>query len=74
MQQLLNGMQPNQPSRPLVSPEGILVVMVCSREEKNVAVPSRTEISSRLLNDRVELVSRQLVRELRRRAVIDQRS
>jgi peptidyl-prolyl cis-trans isomerase SurA len=73
MQQLLSSMQPNQASRPLVSPDGILIVMICSREDKNVALPSRTEISNRLLNERVELASRQLVRELRRRAVIDQR-
>ena len=47
--------------------------MICAREQKDLAESSKQEISNRLLNDRVELVSRQLVRDLRRRAVIDQR-
>ena len=48
--------------------------MVCSKDQKNVAEGgSKEEISSRLLSERVELVSRQLVRDLRRRAIIDMR-
>jgi len=50
------------------------VLMICARDQKNLALPDAQAISNRLLNDRVELVSRQLVRDLRRRAVIDQRS
>ena len=74
MRTLLGGMQPGQASRPLVSPDGIAVLMICAREQKDLAETSKQEISNRLLNDRVELVSRQLVRDLRRRAVIDQRA
>jgi peptidyl-prolyl cis-trans isomerase SurA len=74
MRQLLGGMQPGQASKPLVSSDGIAVIMICARDEKNLAQTSKQEISNRLLNERVELVSRQLVRDLRRRAVIDQRS
>jgi len=48
--------------------------MVCSREQKNVGVPSKQELGDRILNERVELASRQLMRDLQRRAVIDQRS
>ena len=72
MKALLTGLQPGQISRPLVSVDGIGLVMVCSREEKNQAEGgSKEEVSNRLLSDRVELVSRQLVRDLRRRANID---
>ena len=74
MRQLLGSMQPGQASKPLVSSDGIGVIMICARDEKNLAQASKQEISNRLLNERVELVSRQLVRDLRRRAVIDQRS
>jgi peptidyl-prolyl cis-trans isomerase SurA len=73
MRNLLSGMQPGQVSKPLVSTDGIGVLMICTREQKNMAEVNKEEISGRLLNDRVELVSRQLVRDLRRRAVIDQR-
>jgi peptidyl-prolyl cis-trans isomerase SurA len=74
MKALLGGMQPGQASKPLVSAEGIGVVMICARDQKNLAVPNAQAIASRLLNERVELVSRQMVRDLRRRAVIDQRT
>ena len=74
MRALLTPMQPNQASRPLISTDGIGVVMICSREQKNMADASKEEISNQLLNQRVELVSRQLVRDLRRRAYIDERS
>ncbi len=74
MKALLSSMQPGQASKPLVSTDGIGVLMICARDQKNMADPDKQAISDRLLNDRVELVSRQLVRDLRRRAVIDQRS
>ncbi len=74
MRAVLTALQPNQVSRPLVSTDGIGLIMVCGRTEKNAAETSKQEISDRLLSDRVELVSRQLQRDLRRRAMIDQRS
>ena len=71
---LLAGLAPEQVSRPLVSVEGIGLVMICSKDQKNMAeTGSKEEIGTRLLNERVELVSRQLVRDLRRRAIIDMR-
>jgi peptidyl-prolyl cis-trans isomerase SurA len=59
---------------PLVSNDGVAVVIICSRDEKNDSTPSKQEISQRLLSERVELVSRQLLRDLRRRATIEMRS
>ncbi len=74
MRALLAGLAPEQVSKPLVSSDGIGLIMVCSKDQKNVAESgSKDEISSRLLSERVELVSRQLVRDLRRRAIIDMR-
>ncbi len=73
MRTLLAGLQPNQVSRPLISNDGVGLVMICSSAQKNMAESNKEEIGNRLLNERVELVSRQLVRDLRRRAVIDLR-
>ncbi len=73
MRAVLTALQPNQVSRPLVSSDGIGLIMVCDRSEKNVAAESKQAISDRLLSERVELVSRQLQRDLRRRAMIDMR-
>ncbi len=74
MRALLTGLAPSQVSKPLISSDGIGLVMICSRDQKNLAEADKGEISTRLLNDRVELVSRQLLRDLRRRAIIDIRN
>jgi peptidyl-prolyl cis-trans isomerase SurA len=60
-------------SEPLVTRDGILVVMVCSREQRNLGMPSREEVMNQLLMQRLELISRQLMRDLRRRASIETR-
>ena len=61
-------------SQPLVAEDGIAVLMVCSREEKNLGIPTRQELTDKIISERVETASRQLQRDLQRRAVIDQRS
>jgi peptidyl-prolyl cis-trans isomerase SurA len=68
---LLASLPEGKASQPLIATDGISVVIVCSREQKNMAQLSDQEIHNRLLNERVELASRQLQRELRRRAIID---
>ncbi len=74
MAHVLEPLAAGQATHPLVSSDGIDVIMVCSRSEKNLAERDTGEIADQLLNDRVELVSRQLNRDLHRRAVIDLRS
>ncbi len=73
MQQLLGGLSPGQASKAIVTNDGILVVMVCSKEQKNLATMSRDDIANQLLEERVELASRQLEQDLKRRALIDVR-
>jgi len=67
-------LHPLQASQPLVAQDGIALVMVCSRDDKVGALPNRAELSARILSDRIELASRQLMRDLQRRALIEQRS
>ena len=74
MRAILEPLAVGQPSRPLVSPEGIAVLMVCARDDKPIPVATHDEISEQLLQDRVELASRQLERDLRRRALIEDRT
>lgn len=62
------------PSEPLVSPDGIGIVMVCSREQKVMATLTKQEIQRFLLNERIELLSRQMLRGLRRQSTIQIRS
>jgi peptidyl-prolyl cis-trans isomerase SurA len=74
MRSLLTGLTPGQISRPLISVDGIGLIMICTSDRKNMAeTGNKEEITAGLLSERVELVSRQLVRDLRRRAIIDLR-
>ncbi|HEX3346961.1 MAG TPA: peptidylprolyl isomerase [Acetobacteraceae bacterium] len=74
LKQVLSSLSEGKPSQPLVAEDGIAVVMVCSRETKNVGLPSKEELADRILGQRVELASQQLIRDLERKAVIDLRS
>jgi peptidyl-prolyl cis-trans isomerase SurA len=73
LRNLLSGLTVNTASKPVISSDGVAVLMVCSREEKVAAAPSKEELSNRVLSERIELTSRQLQRDLRRRAVLDER-
>jgi peptidyl-prolyl cis-trans isomerase SurA len=72
--QVLGTLPFDRASQPLVSNEGITVIIVCSREQKNLAQQSKQEVQTQLLNERVELLSRQLLANLRRHAAIDLRN
>jgi peptidyl-prolyl cis-trans isomerase SurA len=60
-------------SKPVVSTDGIAVMMVCSRDEKNMAQLSPKEIREQILGQRVDLLSRQLQQDLRSQARIEMR-
>jgi peptidyl-prolyl cis-trans isomerase SurA len=61
-------------SKPLVAPDGIAVMIVCTREQKNMAQMSPKEIRDQLLAQRIDLLSRQLQQDLRSQARIEMRS
>ena len=73
LRELMATLPVGQASRPLVASEGVAVMMVCSREASTDSAPPKQDTSNRLLNERIELTSRQLLRDLRRRAVMDMR-
>jgi peptidyl-prolyl cis-trans isomerase SurA len=54
--------------------DGALIFMVCARETRNLAEANPQQAREILLRDRVELLSRQLQRDLRRRAQIEIRT
>ncbi len=71
MRSLLANLPVGHASQPLPAQDGIEVLMVCSRDAKNAGVPSKDELMDKIVNDRIELASRQLLRDLQRRAQID---
>lgn len=62
----------NRVSDPLDTAEGIQVVMVCSRVESlTFAEPSREQIRRIIEDERMDMLSRRYIRNLRRQAFID---
>ena len=72
--QVLASLPFDRASQPVVTTDGIAVLIVCSREEKNMGQANKQEVQAQLLNERVELLSRQLLANLRRHATIDLRA
>lgn len=74
LRSLLAALPVGKASAPLVASDGIAVVIICARDDKNVGEPSKQDVQNELLSERVELASRQLLGDLRRRASIQLRS
>jgi peptidyl-prolyl cis-trans isomerase SurA len=71
---LLTSLPIGKATPPLIAGDGVAVIMVCSRDQKNAAELTSQDVASQLLHERVEMQSRALDRDLRRRAIIDQRA
>jgi peptidyl-prolyl cis-trans isomerase SurA len=72
--QLLATQPLGKSTEPLVSPEGILLISICARERKEMSSMSKQDIQRFLMNERVELLSRQMLRDLRRKAIVQIRA
>ncbi|WP_428492804.1 peptidylprolyl isomerase [Rhodopila sp.] len=70
---LLETIPLGKPTEPLISRDGIAVITVCTREQKNLGAITPEEIRHRLIQERIEMLSRQTMRDLRRKATIDER-
>ncbi|MCH2396559.1 peptidylprolyl isomerase [Oceanibaculum sp.] len=58
-------------SAPVPLPGGVSVFVVCDRESVMSDLPSRPEIRQRLENEKLEVLARRLMRDLKRAAFID---
>ncbi|MFN6251765.1 MAG: peptidylprolyl isomerase [Acetobacteraceae bacterium] len=74
LRELLGSLPIGRATQPIISMDGALLFMVCARETRNLAEANPQQARDILLRDRVELLSRQLQRDLRRRAQIDIRT
>ncbi len=70
VRQAVAGLNINQPSAPLRTPEGVKVLMICKRDGGD-GMPSRDAIMTSLLQQRLELMARRYIRELRQTSTID---
>jgi peptidyl-prolyl cis-trans isomerase SurA len=71
-QTILLNLAPGQVSQPLVAQDGVSIVMVCSRQDQAVSLPSDDTIANIIVERRVELESQQLLDNLRHRSIITQ--
>ncbi len=71
--QLLQTLPIGQASQPLVAPDGITVLVVCARGEKNLAEANAPELRAQIVEERAELAARQLQQALRRLSTIELR-
>ena len=60
-------------SEPIQTESGITVVMVCERKDPAVQMPSRDDIEEQLTRQRLDLIARRYLSDLRRQAFIDVR-
>jgi peptidyl-prolyl cis-trans isomerase SurA len=60
-------------SAPIKIDQGLLMLMLCSREEPPSNLPSRDDIAEGLLRQRLDLAARRYLRDLRRAAFVDVR-
>lgn len=62
----------NQPGPPLDAPEGIIIPMLCSREDALIATPPTADQVRRQIEDeRRDMLARRYLRDLRRAAFVD---
>jgi peptidyl-prolyl cis-trans isomerase SurA len=76
MRQLLSKMAPNEVTQPILQRNGIGIVMMCSKktqEAKKAGDPTREEVFDSILRQKLDTVSRQYMRDLRRQAYVDVR-
>jgi len=74
LRDLLSSLPIGRATQPIISMDGALIFMVCSKETRNMAEANPQQARDILLRDRIELLSRQLQRDFRRRAQIEMRT
>lgn len=76
MRTLLDKLSPNEMSQPILQRGGVAVIMLCSKQAQDAkkgTMPTREEVFDSLLREKLDTVSRQYMRDLRRAAYVDVR-
>ncbi|HEV2301951.1 MAG TPA: peptidylprolyl isomerase [Stellaceae bacterium] len=73
MRQLVVSLPIGQPSQPIVQKNGVGVIMVCQRSAPGTTLPNRTEVYNLMMHQRLDIVARRYMRDLREAAFVDVR-
>lgn len=71
--QVVQALPVGEASRPLLNERGALILMVCSRDVPESSQPPRDEIVQMLGTQRLDMLQRRLLRDLRQAAFVDVR-
>ena len=71
LQQALANLQPGETSTPVATQRAALLLTVCSRDDTGGALPTREQVITKIGSERMELLERRYMRDLRREAFID---
>ncbi len=73
IQEVVEDLPIGQPSAPIDAPMGFRVLIVCDKAEPEIAKPTFDSISESLTQQRLSLMARRYLRDLRRDAIVDYR-
>lgn len=74
IRQIIAPLSVGQVSEPIRTADGVVVLMLCERENMQVSQELRASVQRRLFEQRMSAISRQTMRDLRRTALLDIRS
>jgi peptidyl-prolyl cis-trans isomerase SurA len=74
LRKVVLGLKVGQPSQPIPTEGGLRVLMVCERQDPPSNLPDRQEIQRTLVEQKLELQARRLLRDLRQTAFVDIRA
>lgn len=73
MRNLVDRLQIAQPSQPIIQRNGVGIIMVCGKSNVGGGPITREEVGDSLLRQRLDMVARQYLQDLRRDAYVDVR-
>ncbi|HTV46525.1 MAG TPA: peptidylprolyl isomerase [Stellaceae bacterium] len=62
-----------QPSQPILQRNGVGVIMVCSKASPKPTIPTRDDVADTLMRQRLDMLARRYMEDLRRAAYVDVR-
>lgn len=74
VQKVVKDLPIGKPGTPIKTPNGLAVMIVCGREEVKPAVPTREQVRNTLERQRMDMLQRRDLRDLRRSAYLDVRA
>jgi peptidyl-prolyl cis-trans isomerase SurA len=73
LRDLIDPLKVGEPSQPLATNDGVMVVMVCTRDEPKTGLPDRDQVEQMLAQERLGMLARRHLRDLRLASIVDMR-